>query len=482
MPDPKTVSPPIERVRARLRTYGQEHLLSFWDSLDEPARRALLAQIAALPLERVPAMLRETEHEARPDLAHLAPVPTHRRDQSDAPRFKAEGERLLRAGKVAAFTVAGGQGTRLGWRGPKGTYPATVITGKPLFRLFAEQIVACERRAGVAIPWYVMTSPLNDEETRAFFCDNNYFGRRPTDHFFFPQGVVPTLDLKGKVLLAAPDEPATNPDGHGGSLRALRESGAIDDMGARGIEIVSYFQVDNPLVRVLDPLFIGAHAIASDSSGEMSSKCVPKRDAAEKVGVLCHGPGPGPNGHTRTQVVEYSDLPRQLAEKCAADGRLLFEAGSIAVHVIGVAFIDRLTSDLDRVGLPWHRALKKTPFIELTTGELVEPKDANSVKFETFVFDALQLAEKSIVLETARMEEFAPIKNATGEDSPESCHQMQSERAAAWLADHGVKIPRRTDGSVDARIEISPLTALEASDLGHASLPREVKPGQDLVL
>lgn len=425
-------------------------------------------------------MLRETEHEVRPDLKHLAPVPTHRRDHPDALRFKAEGERLLRSGKVAAFTVAGGQGTRLGWRGPKGTYPATVITGKPLFRVFSEQILASERRYGVVIPWFVMTSPQNDAETRAFFSDNNYFGRRPSDHFFFPQGVVPTLDLSGKVLLAAKDEPATNPDGHGGSLRALRESGAIDDMGARGIDIVSYFQVDNPMVRVLDPVFIGAHAMASDSSAEMSSKCVTKRDAAEKVGVLCHGPDA--NGRMVTQVVEYSDLPRALAEKRAPDGRLLFEAGSIAVHVLGRAFIERLTREGDHVGLPWHRALKKTPFIDPANGRRVEPSEPNSVKFETFIFDALLLAEKSLVLETARLDEFAPIKNAHGEDSPESSHRLQTERAAEWLVAHGVRIPRRADGSVDARIEISPLTALESSDLAHQTLPNEVQPGQDLLL
>jgi len=481
MPEPRTASPAaVDRVRERLAACGQEHLLAFWPSLDAPSRQALVERIAALPLERIADMQRECESETTPDLEHLSPVRTHRRDHPDALRFKSEGERLLGEGKVAAFTVAGGQGTRLGWRGPKGTYPATVITGKPLFRLFAEQILACERRHGVAIPWYVMTSPLNDAETRAFFQDNNHFGRRPADHFFFPQGVVPTLDLHGKVLLAAPDEPATNPDGHGGSLRALRESGAIDDMGARGVEFVSYFQVDNPLVRVLDPLFIGLHASAEDSSAEMSSKCVPKRDAAEKVGVLCRGPGPG--GRTVTQVVEYSDLPRALAERRAPDGRLLFEAGSIAVHVLGVAFIERLTKSLDRVGLPWHKALKRTPFIDIASGRLVEPREPNALKFETFVFDALRLARSSIVLETSRVEEFAPIKNAEGEDSPESSHRLQTERAAEWLEAHGVKIPRRTDGSVDARIEISPLTALEASDLAHASLPSAIPAGHDVVL
>ncbi|MBX3354709.1 MAG: UTP--glucose-1-phosphate uridylyltransferase [Phycisphaeraceae bacterium] len=471
---------PLEKVRSRLRACGQEHLLTFWSSLSESQQRSLLSRIAALPLERLIEMRHQAEHRAPADVSSLAPVPVVRRDHPDAVRLHAAGEQLVRHGRVAAFTVAGGQGTRLGWRGPKGTFPATVITGKPLFRLFAEQLLARERRHGVSIPWYIMTSPLNDADTRAFFHDNNYFGRRPADHFFFPQGVVPTLDLEGRVLLSAPDEPATNPDGHGGSLRALRESGAIEDMGARGIEVVSYFQVDNPLVHVLDPLFIGAHVASTESSGEMSSKCVPKRDAAEKVGVLCHAPGP--DGHAVTQVVEYSNLPREVAERRAPDGKLLLEAGSIAVHAIGLAFLDALTKDLDGSGLPWHRALKATPFVDLQSGRLVEPKEPNSIKFETFVFDALPLARQSAVLETSRVEEFAPIKNASGEDSPASSHALQSERAALWLEAHGVKVPRRPDGAVDARIEISPLTALEASDLAHASLPRQVERGQDLVL
>jgi len=470
----------LDSTRARLRACGQEQLLAQWASLNDRSRRLLLDRIEALALERVPQMLRASAAESTTNFAALAPVPVHRRDHPDAPRFHAEGERLLRDGRVAAFTVAGGQGTRLGWRGPKGTYPATVLTGKPLFRVFAEQILATERRFGRTIPWYVMTSPLNDAETRAFFKDNGYFGRNPVDHFFFPQGVVPTVDLEGRVLLAAPDEPATNPDGHGGSLRALRESGAVEDMLARGIELVSYFQVDNPLVRVLDPLFLGLHAGADDSSAEMSSKCVPKRHAMEKVGVLCHAPGP--NGRAVTQVVEYSDLPRELAECRSADGRLLLDAGSIAVHVLSVRFIDRLTRDLADFGLPWHRARKKTPCIDPATGLAIEPTEPNSIKFETFVFDALALAERSLVLETSRVEEFAPIKNASGEDSPEESHRIQTERAAAWLAAHGVTIPRRPDGSVDARIEISPLTALEAHDLGSKSLPAKVEHGQDLVL
>ena len=396
--------------------------------------------------------------------------------QSPAPpagAARAHGEALLRAGKVAVFTVAGGQGTRLGWRGPKGTYPATVVTGKPLFRVFAEQIAAAEKRYGRSLPWYIMTSPLNSADTRAFFRDNNWFGRNPADTFLFEQGTMPSITFDGKLILETPSSLALNPDGHGGAIRALHASGALEDMQARGVEHMSYFQVDNPMVRIADPVFLGLHASGEGSSGEMSSKMVAKRDAAEKVGVFCEVDG-------KTVVIEYSDMPAELTNSLDAQGKLRFNAGSIAIHAISVAFMQRLTQG--DFALPFHRAKKKVPYWCDTHAKTVEPAEPNAIKFEAFVFDALALAAKSLVMETARVEEFAPIKNASGDDSPASSHQIQSNRHGAWLEKFGVKIPRRPNGDVDARVEILAETALEADDLADLSLPREIAPGAEVVL
>ena len=470
--------PTLDATRSRLKALGQEHLLHFAPTLGPSALRTLLEQLAALPLEDLPRMLAETEAQAAQDLAALEPVPLVRRDGPDTATFRATGEALVRAGKVAAFTVAGGQGTRLGWRGPKGTYPATVVTGKPLFRAFAEQLLATERRFGVRLPWYIMTSPLNDADTRAFFKDNNWFGRNPQDHFFLPQGLVPCVDAQGKAMLASPEEVATNPDGHGGAIRALDRSGALEDMARRGIEQISYFQVDNPLVRCVDPVFLGAHVSAAHSSGQMSSKCVSKRNAAEKVGVLCRGPGAG---GLRTVVIEYSDLPKAAAERRDAAGELVFAAANIAVHVLSVSFAQRLAKG-DGPRLPWHRAHKKVPFVDLASGKVVEPEKPNAFKFECFIFDALALADRSLTMQVQRVEEFAPIKNAEGEDSPASSHRIQSDRHGAWLESHGTQVPRRGDGSVDAKIEIGPLAAMEAADLRGRALPKAVERGQELVI
>ena len=456
---------------------GQDHLLRFFDELPPNRQQSLIDQIASLNIPRLKALADEYVLN-RPNAAlpeRLEPAPFYPHNLPDHAQYRSRGEQVIRDGKVAAFTVAGGQGTRLGWNGPKGTFPATCVTGKPLFRVFAEQIVANQRKYGITIPWYIMTSPGNDAETRAFITDNNCFGIERRNIFMFPQGVMPSFDIhSGRILLEEKDTIAFNPDGHGGSLMALRASGALEDMAVRGIEHISYFQVDNPLVKVIDPLFIGLHIGAPDSSAEMSSKMVPKAYPGEKMGVFCRADG-------KTTVIEYSDLPAELAEAVREDGTLRFIAGSIAVHLLSVEFVERLTEE-EQLRLPWHRAEKIVPHIDLESGERIEPTTANAVKLETFVFDALPQAKSSIVLETSRVEEFAPIKNATGVDSAASSAQIQSDRSAAWLSTHGVEVPRDADGHAAAMIEISPLTALEPDDLVKASLPTRIAPGQEVVL
>jgi UDP-N-acetylglucosamine/UDP-N-acetylgalactosamine diphosphorylase len=468
-----------ERVRATIETHGQAHLLRFFDDLDEAGRRCLLGEIEAIDFI---ALDRLIDTHVRSDAPHgvpsdLEPAPYYPlASTDDAKTHRDHGETLVREGRVAAFTVAGGQGTRLGWNGPKGTYPATPVTGKPLFRIFAEQIRAAEDRYGVDIPWYVMTSPANDQATRAFFADNNHFGLSLQKLFFFPQGTIPSLEPgSGRILLADRGEIALNPDGHGGSLKALAVSGALADMRARGVEHISYFQVDNPLVRVIDPLFIGLHAGAPDSSGEISSKMVAKTGPEERVGVFCRAGG-------KTMVIEYSDLPGELAEARDACGRLRFIAGSIAVHMLGVEFVERLTKDAHAFALPFHRALKKVAHVDPETAVRVDPTEPNAVKLETFVFDAIPLASSSIVLEADRAEEFAPIKNADGVDSSETSHRLQSDRAARWLEANGVSVPRDADGHADAKLEISPLTALEPGDLAGLDLPSSIAAGTSAAL
>jgi UDP-N-acetylglucosamine/UDP-N-acetylgalactosamine diphosphorylase len=275
----------------------------------------------------------------------------------------------------------------------------------------------------------------------------------------FVQGQLPAVDRHtGKILLAEKGHIALSPDGHGGTLTALAAPGpngsqsCLDEMRERGIRTLFYFQVDNPLVQVADPGFIGLHRQAE---AEISFKVVEKTFPDEKVGVVVRV-------HGQPQVIEYSDLPTELAERREPDGRLQLWAGSIAVHLFERAFVERIASG--DTPLPFHRALKKVPYVD-ESGRVVEPLEPNAVKFETFIFDALPLAERWVLAETDRAVEFEPLKNATGPDSPASVRQRMSDLYADWLEAAGAQVPRRPDGSVPFGIEISPLFALDAAEL-----------------
>ena len=468
----------LAETRRVLESIDQAHLLDHAEDCSAESIEALLDHCEEIDLAAAHRIMRdaaETEFKA-PPLDSIRPAASIPRHPEDEDALREIGQKLIDEGKVAAFTVAGGQGTRLGWNGPKGSFPAAPLTGKPLFRLFAEQILAANRRAERRIAWYIMTSPINDAETRAFFRDNNYFGLERTDIFMFPQGVLPSYDDDGRFMLASPEMIAVNPDGHGGSLRALRKSGAVEHMKSRGIEQISYFQVDNPSVRALDPLFLGLHLDPERSSGEMSSKMIPKTSPEEKVGVFC-------SIDDRTCVIEYSDLPEELAQATDDTGKLRFIAGSIAIHALSVDFVDRITDGHNAQGLPLHKARKKVPRYLPDEGRTDSPETPNATKLEMFIFDAIPLAGRSLVYETDRVEEFAPIKNSEGVDSPGSSHELQFERAARWIESSGHEFPRDADGRRLANVEISALTAMDPADLKSSpEVPDTISPGDQLAI
>jgi UDP-N-acetylglucosamine/UDP-N-acetylgalactosamine diphosphorylase len=465
----------LDAVRRQLEHHHQAHLLGFWDELSGDERAQLLEDIGRINL---PAVDRLIDSHVRSDAPF--PLPKEIRapqpypatpDTALADRYdeaRKRGISLIRENRVAAFTVAGGQGTRLGFDGPKGAYEISPVKNKPLFQLFAEFIRGTNQRYGSDLHWYIMTSPQNDSETRAFFADRNHFGLRPDHVHFFEQGVMPVFAPDGRILLDQKHRVSFSPDGHGGSLLALRRSGALDEMSSAGIEFISYIQVDNPLVQMIDPLFIGLHVL---DDSEMSSKSIPKVDDLEKVGNFVVGDG-------RLQVIEYSDLPEELAHARDEQGHRQFDAGSIAIHILSRSFVERLTADEESFGLPWHRAVKKMPYID-RTGKRVEPDSPNAVKLESFIFDAIPLARKPMLLETVRTEEFSPVKNATGVDSAQTARRDMNRRAAVWLETAGVAVPRREDGEPDGVFEISPLFALDAAHLRERLVePPQMTAGQ----
>jgi len=467
----------LETVRNLLEPRGQEHLLQEFESLDPDAAEQLLGQVESLHwdvIDQASEVISGTG-EVSIDPARLEPVAAHAPEEQTAKSLSAAGEAMIAAGRVAVLTVAGGQGTRLGWNGPKGTYPATPVSGKPLFACFAEQLRAVRQRYGADVPWYIITSPENDSSTRNFLLDNKCFGLDRDSIMLVQQGTMPSFDAEtGRILLAGPGRIATSPDGHGGSLDALHRSGALADMESRGTTIISYSQVDNPLAKIVDPVFIGLHVDETRSSAEASSKMVVKTDPAERVGVFGLLEG-------RTCVIEYSDLPGSLASEVDADGRLRFHAANIAMHLFSLPFIQSIVG-AGGAGLPWHRAVKEVTCWDPSTRDLQKPEGPNAVKLERFIFDVLGRASQSAILATDRAVEFAPIKNAEGSDSPRTSRQLQSDLYARWMESRGVIIPWTSEGHVDAAIEIAPGTAMSAADLAPDVLPDSIEAGSSILI
>ena len=468
----------IENKKKLLEKHNQSHLLAFWEQLNEAEKQNLLAQIRQLDFAKIDdwvanfvKMSVSTEISADLSPAHsYSPAPADAEQKRKYGKAIELGKDLIRKSKVAAFVVAGGQGTRLGFDGPKGDFPISPVKNKTLFRIFAESIASVSEQYQTTCPWYIMTSPLNYAETKEIFRSNSFYGLGESSVFIFQQGTMPDFGFEGNILLADKANIACSPDGHGGSLKALYKSGAVDDMKKRGVEFLSYWQVDNPLVNIFDPLFIGLHAL---DKAEMSSKALIKAGPKEKVGNFCMVDG-------KVTVIEYSDFPDELAKKQSPDGLLVFQLGSIAIHIINVGFIEKLNAE--GFSLPLHRAVKKISHID-EQGRAVKPAEPNGVKLETFIFDALPIASKSVILETKRTEEFAPTKNLTGVDSVETTKQMMVDRAADWLESAGITIPRKADGSVDCVIEIAPSFALGKEDI-KAKLNQipDIKSGDELYL
>lgn len=412
-----------------------------WDELTSALNECILPkEETSLPAEYGPA-----------SYFPLAPETAEQKILYDK-AFK-HGEFLIRNGKTAAFTVAGGQGTRLGYDGPKGTLPVSPIKKKPLFQLFAEQIHGLSKVYEVTIPWYIMCSPLNLEATITHFKQNNYYGLGKENLKFFAQGVMPATDFEGNLLRASQDSLALSPNGHGGSLKALIDSGSVADMAKRGVDHISYFQVDNPLVSTINPLFIGLHDL---QQSDMSSRSLTKTGPFEKLGNFV-------SIGDRITIIEYSDLPEEKALEKEHDGRIKYRAGSPAIHILRRDFIEQFASG--EIKLPYHRAEKKVTHID-DSGNLINPAQPNAVKFETFVFDALPLAKNPLILEADRLEEFSPVKNMTGVDSLESSQSDQIKRAKRWLSNANIKIPESSTIELCPLSYPSELTILNA-DLNH---------------
>lgn len=429
------------QAKKLLAENGQEHVLRFWNDLGVKERKSLLAQIASIDfgeLSRCGKML--SAKDAKPDEGQKS-VASPTAPKVAVLKGKAldaaadAGAKELAAGRVGVLLVAGGQGSRLGFEGPKGAYPIGPATDRPLFYFHARKVLAKARRYGRSVPFYVMTSEANYDATLACFRDNGWFGLDRKDVFLFKQGMWPGMTSDGKIILDAPGHVFMSPDGHGGLLAALKRSGALADMKKRGVRSVFFFQVDNPLVDVADEAFIGYHVL---QGSEYTLKLCAKRDPYEKVGM------PMKFGKT-FKMVEYTEMTDEQCNRKGRDGRLYFLYGSPAIHVFDRAFLDREASK----PMPLHLAHKKIAMVD-GGGKTVKPSAPNGYKFEKFIFDILPDAKRAAFLAFDQKDEFSPVKNAEGSDSPATCKADLQAKWLRQLAERGIIVKG------DATVEVDP--------------------------
>lgn len=467
----------VEQVRVCLEGAGQAHVLQFWPELSEEDRDVFLQELSQLDLQGLrehceAAAAAATAPSARLD-ERVEPVPAEAigsvrtSDKNTLTQWENEGLLQISENRVGVLLLAGGQGTRLGVPYPKGMYNVGLPSGKTLYQIQAERIQKIQELAALnhgskcTVPWYIMTSEFTLAPTQKFFKENNYFGLEPSNIVMFEQRMIPAVTFDGKVILQGKGKLAMAPDGNGGLYRALMDNKVLEDMERRGVEFLHVYCVDNILVKMADPVFVG---FCVSKGADCGAKVVPKAYPAEPVGVVCRVDGV-------SQVVEYSEIQPETAELRGPGGELVFSAGNICNHFFTRSFLQEVSEKFEKQ-LKQHVAIKKVPFVD-TCGNQVKPTKPNGIKMEKFVFDVFPFSRSFVVFEVLREDEFSPLKNADGAavDTPTTARNSLLAQHCRWavaagaalLDEHGNPITPAARVSAEdgppAQCEISPLVS-----------------------
>jgi len=485
----------VTALRKQLEKYDQSHLLAFWDKISENERKELYEELTTLNLEYVTDSFERCTNLANAKAEklddHMEPLPNdicgsvRRMTPQDKLNYETKAHEAIVNGKMAVLLLAGGQGTRLGVSYPKGMYNVGLPSGKTLFQLQAERLLKLQQLAESSlgkpckngIPWYIMTSASTVKPTKDFFENNNYFGLKPENVIIFQQGTLPCFQFNGKMILQSKYQLARAPDGNGGLYRALQNDGILEDMKRRGVDYVQLYCVDNILVKIGDPIFTG---YCIERNAECGNKVVAKGFPKESVGITCKVDG-------KYQVVEYSEITSDSAERRNQDSSLTYSAANICIHFFTREFLERIVNIHER-DLVHHVAKKKIPFIDTETGDLVKPERPNGIKMEKFVFDVFQFAQDSkfSVWECIREEEFAPLKNADGASdfTPMHCrnalyalHQKYVMNAGGVLVnDEGRKLSRMASPATPKEVNNNMEDDVEDIETTTAEIICEIAP------
>lgn len=396
-----------ERAKQILKEQNQSQLLEYFDELDEQQKKLLLNDIGKVNFSVVENIHSEAEAAAG-DIKPVSAAAEIKDIEANRQRYEAEGLKLLKANKVAAVLLAGGQGTRLGFGKPKGMFDMGVTRTLPIFGILMDNVKSVADKAGNAFPVFVMTSEINNSDTVAFFKENGYFGYPAEKIHFYIQDTEPACDFNGKIFLAEKHRVSLSPNGNGGWYSSLVNAGLKKVLEAEGVEWINVFGVDNVLQKICDPAFVGATSLSGCACG---AKVVSKTCPEERVGVLCERGG-------KPAIVEYYEMPTELAERRTASGELEYRYGVILNYLFRVNLLDATVSEK----LPYHLAKKAVPHIE--NGHTVKPEQPNGYKFETLVVDMVKCMGSCLAYEVERDKEFAPVKNKTGVDSVDSAREL----------------------------------------------------------
>lgn len=454
----------MESVIKKFEELGQGHVFAEFSTLSAESQQSLLFEASQIDMELLASLYSFFKSGHVPEESNdFSPFPNIFNLESASADHKnllqSDGLRIISRGEAAVITFAGGQGTRLGVPYPKGMYDIGLISHKTLLQIFAERLIRLKNLAGPQtppIPWLIMVNWETYDLMVHFFESNNYFGLDKNQVFFFKQDMLPAIDFEGKIIMNEKDKICMAPNGNGGVYEGLLKAKALDWLEGKGVRFVHVCGIDNVLVKVCDPAFL---AFADNSDAEVSTKVVEKVSYNESMGVL--GLRGGKQG-----IIEYSELSEEMAKLVDENGKLVYFGGNILNHVFKVSFLRRITSSLELLRSRYHIARKKVPFY--SAGTKTTPKEPNGVKFELFYFDVFSLSTVSAAMEIQRSEEFAPVKNATGADSPESARKLVSDLNLKWLKKAGACLNNKPDAE-GCCCEISPLISYSGEGLDFLS-------------
>lgn len=406
----------FEQVEKKLKKAGQEHLLKYYERItDDKKKENFLNSILTIDFDAINEIYLDSKKNITNKDFVIEPIKfidKEKIDEKEYVEYEKLGKDIIKSGKLAVVTMAGGQGTRLGHTGPKGTFDLGLESHKSIFEILCDTLKSENERYGVSVPWYIMTSDENNSETVEFFEKHNYFGYNKGDIFFFTQSKLPMVDTNGKCLIDEKGNIKEAADGHGGIFKSILKSGALYDMQSRGIEWVFIGGVDNVLVKPVDSVLIG---LSIKDNVDAAGKSIIKANPHEKVGIFCKRNG-------RPSVIEYSEISDELAEERLENGELKYAESHILCNLFSLNAINKIAS----IDLPYHVAFKKAKYIDCD-GNLIVSEKPNAYKFESFIFDAFEKLDDLVVLRVKRENEFAPVKNAEGEDSPETARKLYIE-------------------------------------------------------